>query len=106
MRKKQMSVQQVIEKPHFINLRASDVSGQKLAEARRVPGDATVGELVSGLLTRMNLPRNDVNGRPLRYQARLERAGRHLLSSELVGESLQEDDRLTLQPNVDAGGAR
>jgi hypothetical protein len=96
----------VAEKIGSIGLRISDVSGQKSAEAKGVPADSTVGELVHGLLGSMRLPRNDVTGRPLTYRARLEREGRHLHASERVGDALQENDRLVLQPNVDAGTGR
>jgi hypothetical protein len=91
------------ERPRSIDLQASDVSGQKLANAKSVPADSTVGELVQGLLVEMKLPRNDVAGRPLSYHARLEREGRHLHASEVVGDALQEQDRIVLQPNIDAG---
>jgi hypothetical protein len=87
-----------------IAIRASDVSGQKTVQASAVPTDASIGELVETFLDKMQLAPNDVEGRPLRYHARLEREGRHLHSSELVGEALQEDDYLVLQPNIDAGG--
>lgn len=87
-----------------IGLQVSDVSGQKLTNVKNVPADATVGELVQGLLAQMQLPQNDPGGRPLNYQARLEREGRHLHASERVGEALQTGDRLVLQPNIDAGG--
>ena len=40
----------------------------------------------------MQLPKSDIGGRPLTYHARLEREGRHLHASELVGEALQEQD--------------
>ncbi len=86
-----------------IDLEASDVSGQKRAAVRAVQPDATIGELVQGLLARMNLPRNDVSGRPLTWRARLDREGRHLLASERVGEALRPQDRIVLQPNIDAG---
>jgi len=87
-----------------IGLQVSDVSGQKLASVNQVPQDATVGELIQGLLAQMNLPQNDVGGRPLTYHARLEREGRHLHASERVGDALQTGDRVVLQPNIDAGG--
>ncbi len=86
-----------------LRLRATDVSQQRFADLNDVPGDATVGEVISGLLSRMSLPRNDTSGRPLTYHARLDREGRHLLASELVGDVLVEDDELVLQPNIDAG---
>jgi hypothetical protein len=86
-----------------IRLRASDVSGQKLVQAPAVPSDSTIGELVQGLLAKMGLARNDVEGRPLQYRARLDREGRHLQGSERVGDALREDDQIVLHPNVDAG---
>lgn len=87
-----------------IGLKVSDVSGQKMANVGNVPPDATVGELIQGLLSQMNLPQNDVSGRPLTYHALLEREGRHLHASELVGDALQTGDKVVLQPNIDAGG--
>ena len=86
-----------------IGLRASDVSGQKAVRAAAVPASSTIGELVQGLLAKMGLARNDVEGRPLQYRARLEREGRHLNGAERVGDALKEDDHLVLQPNIDAG---
>ena len=84
-------------------LQASDVTGSRLVDVKDAPTDATIGELLDGLLPRMNLPRNDNGGQPLTYHARLEREGRHLHASELVGESLQPNDRLVLQPEINAG---
>ncbi len=99
-----MATQQTVaQKTGAIDIQASDVTGQKEAQAKGVPTDATVGELVSELLTRMSLPQNDVSGRPLTYHARLEREGRHLHASEVVGDALEQDDRIVLQPNIDAG---
>ncbi|HBO43044.1 MAG TPA: hypothetical protein DD670_03740 [Planctomycetaceae bacterium] len=88
-----------------VSLQARDVSRQKLVFADDVPTGATVGELVEGLLTskEMNLPRRDAEGRPLNYHARLEREGRHLHASELVGDVLQDKDEIVLQPNIQAG---
>ena len=90
-------------KPETIELSASDVSGQKTATVSEVPPDSTVGELIQGLLAQMRLPRNDVEGRPLVYQARLEREGRHLNNAEMVGDALVQEDHVVLQPNIDAG---
>jgi hypothetical protein len=84
-------------------LEVTDVSGQKGLEVNDVPSDATVGELVESLLAEMQLKREDTNGRPLTYHARLEREGRHLHASERVGDALQTGDKLVLQPNIDAG---
>ena len=87
-----------------LGLKVSDVSGQKAVRAGAVPLSSTIGELVQGLLAKMGLARNDADGRPLQYYARLEREGRHLNGTELIGDALQEDDELTLTPNIDAGG--
>ena len=84
-------------------LQASDVTGSRLVDVKDAPTDATIGELVDGLLPQMNLPRNDNGGQPLTYHARLDREGRHLHASELVGETLQPNDRLVLQPEINAG---
>ncbi len=97
----------VLEKrPKGISLTARDTSRQKLVHVDEVPADATVGELVEGLVTGgMNLPRNDVEGRAMTYHLRLEREGRHLHASEVVGDVLQENDEVVLQPNIQAGSS-
>lgn len=86
-----------------IPLEFSDVSGQKNFSVGNAPATSTVGELVQEMIGRMNLPRNDTSGRPLTYQARSEREGRHLNASEVIGDAVKSGDRLTLQPNIDAG---
>lgn len=86
-----------------LSLKARDVSGQKAANVSDVPPDSSVGELVAGLVSEMNLPPTDVNGQPLNYHARLEREGRHLRASETVGEALEEEDEIVLQPHIVAG---
>jgi hypothetical protein len=84
-------------------LRVSDVTGQKVVDVNDVPTDATIGELIDGLLPRMSMPQNDHGGRLLAYQARLERDSRHLHASEIVGDALQPHDRIVLQPEINAG---
>ena len=87
-----------------ISLTARDTSRQKSVFVDDVPADATVGELVEGLLSGgMHLPRQDAEGRPLNYHVRLDREGRHLHSSEVVGEVLQPNDEIVLQPQITAG---
>jgi hypothetical protein len=86
-----------------IALKVSDVSAQKMANLKDVPREATVAELVSGLLRELNLPEQDVEGRPLTYGVRRQRGGLHLHASERVGEALLPGDHIVLQPNVDAG---
>jgi hypothetical protein len=81
----------------------SDVTGQKVLAVADVADDATVGDLVRGLIPRMRLPPSDSAGRPLTYHARSDREGRHLLGSERVADAVQPGDRVVLQPNVDAG---
>jgi hypothetical protein len=86
-----------------VNLVAQDVTGQKKARVSDVSRDSTVRDLVRGLLERMRLTNKDVAGRPIEYRARLEREGRHLHDSELVGDALQADDQIVLQPKINAG---
>lgn len=100
---KEIVMRSVLESPGRINLRATDVSRQNMAEVRDVPSDSTVGELVSSLISQMNLPRNDPSGRTLTYHARSAREGRHLHASETVGGALRVNDHIVLLPNIDAG---
>ena len=86
-------------------IKASDVSGQKISEIK-IMGESlksTVGELIDDIVPRMKLPRNDSNGRPLNYQALLEREGRHLNSTELIEDVLRPEDELVLNPEIQAG---
>ena len=85
-----------------LRIRASDVTGQR-SKSVRAPREATIRELVQSLIGEMGLKSKDAAGNPHAYRARLEREGRHLNASELVGDVLREDDHLVLQPNVDAG---
>jgi hypothetical protein len=85
-------------------IQVRDVSGQKHFRVPSVSKESTIGELIHGLLARMGMARNDSNGRPLTYRARLEREGRHLDAGERVGESLKEGDAISLHPTVIAGG--
>ena len=95
----------VMERPKskLLSVSARDVSGQKRATAN-VPLDATVGELARGLINRMHLPHTDVEGKPMSYHIRLDREGRHLHPAETVGDALQEQDQIVLQPKIQAGG--
>ena len=86
-----------------IALHVSDVSAQKMANVRDVPEDSTVGELVRGLLAELDLPQNDVEGRPLTYGVRRQRDGQYLHTGERVGEALRTGDWIMLQPSIDAG---
>ncbi len=85
-----------------LNIRASDVTGQR-SEPVRAPREATIGEWVDSLVSKLGLRRKDGDGNPYAYRPRLEREGRHLNAGEIVGEVLQEDDHVVLHPNVNAG---
>jgi len=92
--------------PLFVsNITATDLTGQKRVRAR-APMAATMGDFIGGLLPKLRLPSLDSSGRALSYHARVDRLGRHAHSSELVGQVLVENDRISLHPNVDAGGIR
>jgi len=89
--------------PQTISFLASDVSGQKQAVIDDAPLDATIGDLIESVVPKMDLPRNDVEGRPLTYNPLNETAGRHLHALEKIGDSIQPEDHIVFQPNVDAG---
>ena len=86
-----------------VGIRATDVTRQRAVDVKDVPTDATIGELIEGLLPRMNLPRDNNGGQPLTYTALLDREGRHLHASEIVGETLMPNDKVVLQPEIIAG---
>ena len=91
-----------------LDILASDVTGQTVVNVGIDPGDRemSVGELLDALVPRMKLPRRGNGGRPLTYHARLDREGRHLHATEVVGEVLQPKDRIMIQPTIEAGGSR
>jgi hypothetical protein len=87
-----------------LSLRVSNFNGQTRSRVSQVPRQSTIGEFVKSLLAKMSLPEVSPDGRPLAYQARLEREGRHVHSSEVVGDALRDDDEIMLTPSIDAGG--
>ncbi len=88
---------------NVMRLEVTDVTGQRFLPVEDAPVDASIGEFVdTRLVPEMNLPRLDSGGRSLRYHALLDREGRHLHASERVGDLLP-NDRLVLQPDIDAG---
>jgi hypothetical protein len=91
----------VLSKP--LNLTAKDASGQRKYAVRNVRSDTTVQELIRGLVPRMGLPAEDSTGTPQSFHAYLERDGRHLRSSETIGEILRDEDEIVLHPDVQAG---
>jgi hypothetical protein len=87
----------------MLNLTARDATGQRKYSVRDLPGDTSVQELIRGLVPRMGLPSEDSTGTPQAFHAFLERDGRHLQSSETVGEVLRDQDEIVLHPDVQAG---
>ncbi len=92
----------MMDKAKPVSVSALDVSGQKRATAD-APPDATVGELARALIAQMNLPQTDVEGRPMSYHVLLRREGRHLHPAETIGDVLQANDEIVLQPKIQAG---
>ncbi|MCC6472405.1 MAG: MoaD/ThiS family protein [Burkholderiales bacterium] len=88
-----------------LNLTARDATGQRRFCVKELPGDTTVQELLQRLVPSMGLPAEDSTGAPQAFHAFLERDGRHLQSSETVGEALRENDEIVLHPDVQAGSA-
>lgn len=86
-----------------LDLFARDVTGQKRFRLGKVSRQSSVGEIVRGALARMGLGSQDREGHDLEYRARLERNGRQLHNSELVGDALQSDDEIVLTPRINAG---
>jgi hypothetical protein len=87
-----------------LDIQATDVTGQNVVNINSLDREITVGEAVELLTSQMRLPRSGNGGRPLTYHARLEREGRHLHATEVVGDALQPHDRIMLQPTIEAGG--
>ena len=87
-----------------LDITATDVTGQNVVNVNALDREMTVGELMEALVPRMKLPHLGNGGRPLAYHARLEREGRHLHATEVVGDALQSSDRIMLQPTIEAGG--
>lgn len=88
-----------MDKSEKITLHLQDATGQREFVAQGVPKGASWGETLKSIVANMDLPKNT----PAGWQGKLEREGRHLHSSEIVGESLLDGDRIVLQPETDAG---
>jgi hypothetical protein len=87
-----------------MTLTVSDVSRQRVRHIEDVPRDTTAAEIVQSYLDDLGIPRNEPDtGRSLTYRALLPREGRHLRPNERIGDSLEENDWVVLQPNIDAG---
>ena len=87
-----------MSKSEKIKLYVQDTTGQRECLAD-VDTDATWGETMNSILVSMALPRNNPSTGTI-WAGRLEREGRHLHASEVVGQSLQDNDRIVLQPEL------
>jgi hypothetical protein len=90
-------------RPRSIPITARDVTRQKAVNIPELPTDATVSELIDVLVPRLKLATTDGSGSPVNYYARNDRTGDHLHGADLVSESLQADDEISLSPEVTAG---
>ncbi len=87
-----------------IELTVSDVSRQRVRYIDNLPLETTAAEIVQSYLDDLGIPKNEeATGRSLTYRALLPREGRHLRPNERVGDSLENQDWLIIQPNIDAG---
>lgn len=85
-----------------ISLNVEDMTGQRGYVATNVQKEASWGETLGGILAGMSLPPNEPSS-PTRWSGRLEREGRHLHDSEIVGDALVDGDKVVLEPEVTAG---
>jgi len=85
-----------------LTLRVRDVSEQQEFIARDLDPQASWGETLKRIVAGLDLPPNtpaEANA----WTGRLEREGRHLHPSEILGEALEDLDEVVLQPEVVAG---
>ena len=82
----------------------SDVSRQRVRYIDNLPPETTAAEVVQSYLDDLGIGRTEPEtGRSLTYRALLPREGRHLRPNERVGDSLENQDWIVIQPNIDAG---
>lgn len=84
-----------------MTLMVEDFTGQVRHRASGVPRDATLGELLAGVTSRLRMPANDAQGRPVTYAARAR--GVSLNEGDRVGDVLEDNETVTLTQNVTAG---
>lgn len=83
------------------NIRVTDMTRQRELVCG-VPVEATFGECLDSILAELHLPSNP-EGEATVWSGRLEREGRHIHSSEIVGDALQENDEVVIQRDIQAG---
>jgi hypothetical protein len=84
-----------------MSLMVEDFTGQVRHKASGIPRDASLGEVITSVASRLRLPLNDAQGRPVTYAARAR--GASLNESDRVGDVLEENEVVTLTQNVTAG---
>ena len=84
-----------------INLNVTDVSRQRRFAAQ-VDVDSPVSVALADVVAMMDLPVNDPSQQAT-WTARLDREARQLHGNEIVGEALEDDDTIVLQPEINAG---
>jgi hypothetical protein len=84
-----------------MTLMVEDFTGQVRHRASGIPRDATLGEVLASVASRLRLPANDSQGRPVTYAARAR--GASLSEGERVGDVLEDNEVVTLTQNVTAG---
>ena len=89
-------------KAETVSIRVGDMSGQRNA-VTDLPTEASWGEALDGILGKLSLPKNPAGEEPVVWTGRLEREGRHLHASEVIGDALQEDDEVVIQRDIQAG---
>ena len=92
-----------LAKQNRIDFNVADATGQKTTRVTGIDRERTVGDMLREVLPSLRLPATDSTGRPVVFRARLEREGRYLNESEVLGDVVQPEDRVTLQPNIEAG---
>ena len=86
-----------------IGFEVRDNSGLRRFTVRNYRGDATIGELVRTFVDRLGLRRVGADVADEIFHAFSGREGRHLRSAEIVADVIQQDDEITLHPDVQAG---
>jgi len=85
-----------------MTIHATDVTGQRRV-AVEIDRGSTVADLLRGTSSRMNLYEEDEEQRRVTWYARDEKRGVALRPSQVVGEALQDQDTVRVQPEVSAG---
>jgi len=85
-----------------VSIKVTDTTGQ-LERHASVPREAQVAELIDALLPQLNLPANDIDGRPVTYHLRNDRTGQQLVGTQTVSEVIEENDTVRVMPEITPG---